>query len=685
MPVHTRAQIRAKPQQRSFRSLIGAGVGAMALLAASGAWADGDYTIFIAGQERGAMSVKTDAAGVRESDYRFVDRGRGPETKTRLKVDKAGLPVELSVKGVSYYKTAVDESASVSGGVITWKSEADAGSGPAKDFYLANEIDSEVGAVLARALLAAPKHELTLLPGGKARIEKAGERTLQGSAGPVKANLYLMTGLGFEPSTIWLDDKGELVMDGGSWVAVIRKDVTGAVPELVKAQDEVLRAQAVAQAASLGRKPAGPVAIKGVRLYDAATKSFKTDMTVVVRDGKIEAVGPAASTAVPAGTEIVDGKGKTLVPGLFDMHVHLSQDSSGLIDIASGVTSVRDLANDPDDLAARKAAYDKGELVGPRVYMAGIIDGKGPLAGPTKALVGDAAEAKAVVDDWADRGYPQVKLYSSLKPELVPLIIAETKKRGLRVSGHVPAGMTMDQAIREGYDEIQHANFWMLNFMGPEVTARTNSPVRFTAVGEKGADIDLNSPEVKAFFALMKDHGTVVDPTMAAMEDALTGKRGAASPSLAAVVDRLPPVVRRGSSGSGFAKTEAERERYVVSYGRMKEMLKALSDQGTPIVAGTDAGAASLILVHELELYVSAGLTPGEALYTATLGAAKVVKADGRFGSIEPGKAADWLLVQGDPSKDIGDLRKGVLVMKDGRLFEPDALFAAVGIAPSKR
>jgi imidazolonepropionase-like amidohydrolase len=154
---------------------------------------------------------------------------------------------------------------------------------------------------------------------------------------------------------------------------------------------------------------------------------------------------------------------------------------------------------------------------------------------------------------------------------------------------------------------------------------------------------------------------------------------------MASVAGRLPPVVRRGIGGSGFARTEEERARFVQSWARMGQFLKLLHGAGVPIVAGTDGGAASLTLVHELELYVAAGISPAEALYTATLGAAKVVKADDRLGSIEPGKAADLLLVEGDPSRAMGDLRKGVLVMKDGVIFEPDALYRAVGIAPSSR
>ncbi len=665
------------------RGLI-AGAGLLTLFTAP-AFADGDYTVFIAGQERGAMTVRTDPSGLRESRFQFIDRGRGPDTVTQMRVTADALPTLLTVKGVSYYKTAVDEQASRTGDVVTWKSDADAGSGPADAFYLANQGDPEVGAALARALLKAPGGELALLPGGKARIEKAGERTLQGPDGPMQAYLYLITGLGYDAQPVWLDYRGELLVEGSSWLSVARKDLVADIPELVKAQDEILRTRAVAQAATLGRRPAGPVAFRGVQIYDAAARTFRPDMTVIVRGGVIEAVGRAGAVKIPAGAEVIDGKGRTLLPGLFDMHVHLSRDSGGLIDIATGVTSVRDLANDPDDLAARKASFDKGELVGPRVFMAGIIDGKGPLAGPTKALVDTPEDARRVVADWADRDYPQVKLYSSIKPELVPVLIAEAKSRGLRVSGHVPAGMTMEQAILAGYDEVQHANFWVLNFLGPDVAAKTNSPVRFTAVGEQGAALDLASGEVKAFVKLLKDRGIVLDPTMAAMEDALTGRRGAPSPSMAAIADRLPVVVRRGINGSGFAKTDEERVRFVQSYGRLREFLKLLHDEGVPIVAGTDGGAASFTLIHELELYVASGLSPADALYTATLGAAKVVRADDRLGSIEPGKAADLLLVEGDPSKAIGDLRKGVLVLKDGVIFEPDALYGAVGIAPSRR
>jgi hypothetical protein len=213
---------------------------------------------------------------------------------------------------------------------------------------------------LARALIKAPGGELTLLPGGNARIEAADERTLQSADGPVLARLYFVSGLGYDAQPIWLDSDGELLAEASSWLSVVRKDLVAIVPELIKAQDEVIRARAVAQAATLGRKPAAPVAFKGVRLYDAKGRVFRPDMTVIVRGDRIEAVGRARSTKIPADAEVIEGRGMTLLPGLFDMHVHLSRDSGGLIDIATGVTSVRDLANDPDDLAARKASFDSG-------------------------------------------------------------------------------------------------------------------------------------------------------------------------------------------------------------------------------------------------------------------------------------------------------------------------------------
>jgi len=152
--------------------------------------------------------------------------------------------------------------------------------------------------------------------------------------------------------------------------------------------------------------------------------------------------------------------------------------------------------------AYKRQLIDGGRQIGPRVVPAGFIDGPGPFEGPVKVLAATPEEARQRVNTYADLGYVQIKIYSSVKPELVPIIAAEAHKRGLRVSGHVPAGMTAEQFVRDGADEIQHMNFIFLNFM-PDVT-ETRTPARFIEPGKRGAGLDLNSQAVNDFLSLLK-------------------------------------------------------------------------------------------------------------------------------------------------------------------------------------
>lgn len=668
----------SKTRARTFRLSGTLLAGLLCVSAAGSARADGDYVLVLAGSTRGDMSVRT-TDGERRVAFRYVDRGRGPEVTSVLKVDSQGLPVSLSVKGVSYLKIPVNEQFRRDGSKASWSSEDEKGEATDRGFYLQHEATSDTTTVLARALLAAPGGKLALLPAGNAGIEKI----LDHRIGSETISLYAVSGLGFAPTAIWLDRKQDLFFEGNVWMATIRKGHEKEVAELIRLQDEAFGKRESAQAAALARHPRSAVAIRNVRLFDAVRKQAVEGQTVIVRGERIEAVGPAATTAIPAGAEIIEGQGKTLIPGLFDMHVHAAFNSDGSLFIASGVTSVRDLANDMEDLLKRKAAFDEGRLVGPRVFMAGMIDGKGPLAGPTKFLVDTPEEARAAVATLAANGYPQIKLYSSLKLDLVPVLIEAAHARGMRVSGHIPAGMTMEEAVRLGFDEVQHANFWMLNFMGPEITAKTNSMVRFLAVGEHGRELDLSSQKVADFIALLKQRGTVLDPTLTVLEDTVIAEPGQPSSALAAVTYRLPPVVARSMMATGTARNPEERQRNRESFDRLRQFFVKLHDAGVPIVAGTD-GVAGLTLPRELEIYVEAGLTPSQALYTATLGAAKVAGAGERLGSIETGKLADLVLIDGDPTTRISDVRKTILVIKNGVLYDPDALFRSVGVSARK-
>jgi len=382
---------------------------------------------------------------------------------------------------------------------------------------------------------------------------------------------------------------------------------------------------------------------------------------------------------VSAGAQVIDAHGRTLLPGLWDMHVHLTG-TDGIVDLASGITTVRDLGNQVEDLIARTHRFDAGTEVGPRVVRAGLIDGRGPLAAPIGLFADTPDEARAAVDKYAELGYVQIKIYSSLKPALVPVIVEAAHAHGLRVSGHVPNGMNAADAVVAGFDELQHANFLFLRFVA-DPDDDTRSPLRFTRVAERGAGLDLDGKDVQAFLDLLRDHHTVLDPTLIAFEGMLVSDPGELEPALAPYVDQLPVAIVRGARGGGLPAPDGKRATFRASFAALLKMIKRAWDRGIPIVAGTD-DVAGLTLARELELYVKAGIPAPDVLALATIGAARVMKQDQESGSIAVGKHADLVLVDGDPTRDIGAVRNTDLVICRGRLYDPAALYGSVGMRP---
>jgi imidazolonepropionase-like amidohydrolase len=363
------------------------------------------------------------------------------------------------------------------------------------------------------------------------------------------------------------------------------------------------------------------------------------------------------------------------------MHVHIASGDGTLL-LASGITTVRDLGNDLEQLAARKARFDAGSELGPNVLRAGLIDGPGPFTAPTGVVVSDEAQAKAAVARFADARYDQIKIYSSVPPPLVPAIAAAAHARGLRVSGHIPSGMDAAQAVEAGYDEIQHVNFLFLRFLaGPNDDTRT--PLRFTRVAEAGAGLDLASPEVRQFFDLLVAHKTVLDPTLATFHAMFVADPGDLDPVLAPFESRLPAQSVRFGKGGGLPAPGAQRAQFRESYQAMLRMVKAAWDRKITIVAGTD-DVAGLTLSHELELYVEAGIPAPDVLALATLGSARVMGKDRETGSIAVGKRADLVLVDGDPTVDITAVRNTDTVVCRGIVYDPAELFASVGMRPRK-
>jgi hypothetical protein len=637
------------------------------------------YSYLISGNPAGFATSRPSDGGWWSYTFEFNDRGRGPKLASRVRLDERGIPVSIETRGVGYLKNPIEERFELADRRATWKNPSEEGdrevSGSA--FYLAQYSSPESIAVLARALLNARGNRLDLLPEGEARLQDLG--TTQVNAGGIgrTVHLYGISGLGFTPAYVWLDSQGRFFGSVAGWSTTILEGWEGAAAGLLAYQDRIDGEQAAKLARELGHRPERALVIRGARLFDPKTAATIPDTTVVIEGNRIQAVGRDGEVAIPRRAEVIDARGKTLLPGLWDMHVHIGPDE-GILDLAAGITSTRDMANDIDQLADLQRRVGAGELIGPRVFMAGFMDGPGPYAGPTKILVDTEQEALAAVDRYSDLGYIQIKLYSSLDPKLVPPVIARAHSKGMRVSGHIPYGLSAEQAVRAGFDEIQHMNFLFLNFRDG---VDTRTPQRFIDVAENAAKLDLKSSEVQRFLDLLKQRKTVIDPTLNVFEDMFTGRPGEIGPGWQEVADRLPAQVRRGLLGGGLAVPEGKDRLYRDSYAAMLKMLKALYDNGIPIVAGTDS-MAGFALHRELEIYAQAGLPAPEILRLATLGAAEVIHQDKHFGTIEPGKLADMILVDGDPAGRISDIRRVVTTIKDGVVYDAGKLYEAVGVTP---
>ena len=655
-----------------------------ASLAAAGP-AKRDDQILIQGNVAGSQTVTGRGTDSVRAEYSYNDRGRGDHIIATWKLDAAGVPIEYSGSGNDYMKAAITESFRLANGKATWRNRAEHGEKTVtgEAFYVPNNAPPEFTGVLARALLKAPGHTLPLLPAGDARISPAGSISLPtGNGSTSQLTQYEITGLDFSPTRIWLESDGTTAASVSGWFSVVSAGNTAALGKLAEAQAAANSAWSAKLATQLTHVPSADLLIRNARLFDPRDLSVTPGMSVLIRNEHVVRTARDAALTTPEGAEVIDAAGRFLMPGLWDNHQHFFN-NDGALDLANGVTSARDMANDTDEFLGRVARFDDGTELGPRVFKAGIIDGTGPLAGPTKMRVDSATEALKDVTWYADHGYGQIKIYSSVKPELVPIIADAAHARGLRVSGHVPAFMSAQMFVEAGADEIQHMNFIVLNFLY-DTMKDTRGTARFTAVAQHAHELGPENPKVQELIGFLKAHHTVLDPTMGIFQSLFSGDSAALTPGLEGVVPRFPPQVRRTMLSGALAPPKGQEAAYRDAFPTMLRLLKALNDAGVTIVPGTDA-LAGYSLLHELELYVRAGIPAAQVLRMATLTSAQVSGADRERGTLAAGKLADMILIDGDPTAHIEDVHKIAVVIKGGHVYDPAQIEAALGIAPRDR
>lgn len=641
--------------------------------------------VLLQGNSAGKQVVTAAGTNRTHVEYHYNDRGRGDEIEAQWRLDSNGLLVDYQAHGKNYTKAEVNETFSLRDGRARWKNASEQGDQPLQGpaFFLPISAPPEMQGVLARALLKTSGRRLALLPSGEAYVESAGMLSLDTQGGPVELTHYRISGLGFIPASVWLraDGSTAAVTYASGWVAILPEELKASLPEIVAAQERADADWSARLARDLTHQPKGPLLIRNARVFDPRDLTATPGTSVLVEGERIIRVAADGRIDVPANTEVIDANGRFLLPGLWDVHKHYAE-ADGPLDIAGGVTSSRDLANNTDNFIARVKRFAAGTEIGPRVAMAGFIDGPGPYAGPTRMLVSTPEEARKAVDWYADHGYVQIKTYSSLKPELFPLIADQAHERGLRVSGHVPAFMSARQFVEGGADEIQHINFIFLNFMYPRVQ-ETRNMKRLTEIGEHAFEYTPDQPEVRDFIAFLKRHHTVLDPTLAAFEDLSGDPDDPVPPGLRPIAARLPPQVQRNFGFGALPVPKGQEDAYAKAFPALMRMVKALHDSGITLMPGTD-GLAGYQLHAELEIYARAGIPNAEVLRLATLTPAQVMGVDRDRGVIAPGKLADMVLIDGDPLSDMRDIRNVDVVLKGGKVFDPAAIEQALGIQPRK-
>jgi imidazolonepropionase-like amidohydrolase len=638
--------------------------------------------IVVSGSRKsGTFDITTQPDGTIATKLSVLQNGRGPRVDATLRLAADGTIGAYSATGQHTMGTKVAETFTRTGAVARWKSEEDAGersiAGPTMYVPMASAPD--VLGLIVRAALA-NGGKLALLPAGEARVAKVAEHAVTANGATKNLLCYAITGLDLSPSFTWMHEDGTWFGTAESWMAFVPEGWEGVVDALIVKQTEFKQARDAELAKQLAHAPpAAGLAYTNARVLDVGKRAWIADQTVVVGGDKITAVGSSKTVKPPAGAEVVDLAGKALIPGMIDMHAHLGS-ADGVLNIAAGVTTVRDVGNDPQELDDRRARFASGTAIGPHLVRWGFIEGRGEKAAGAKITATTVEEATAAVEFYHERGYEGVKIYNSIKPELVPVIAKLAHSKSMKVTGHIPAHMLAHEAVAAGYDGIEHINMLFLNFFATKETD-TRDTTRFTLVGDKAASLDLTSKPVRDFIAILRAKQVVIDPTLAAFEGLFVAAPGKIPEGLEDTVARLPAQTQRGFLVGGLPLDGDRQARYRASWDRILAMVKALHDAKVPVVLGTDH-IAGVMFHHEMALFARAGIANGEILELATLGAARALGLDKQIGSIAKGKRADLVVVDGDPLADIKAIRNVVSTMRAGVVYLAKPLYEAVGVKP---
>ncbi len=615
-----------------------------------------------------------------DAAFEFTDRGTKVPLKATLRCSRASVPSYFSESGSTSRSSTVDVDVTINGNSAKIRDGKDSRDVaiPQRFFSISGYAPAGMQAALLHYWL---KHgrpaQLATVPAGTVHISDRGQDIFIIGARRVALRRYSVSGLVWGLETLWLDRKGNLV-------ALVTRDAEfdhfeaveqtyeSALADFVSsaARDEIANLAEIAK--TLEGRQTGTLAITGATLINGTGAPPISPATVIVSDGKIAAAGAASSTAIPATAKCIDATGKYIIPGLWDMHAHYEQVEWGPIYLAAGVTTVRDVGNEFDFITAIRDANNSGAGLGPRLVLAGVVDGDGPMSLGIQR-VNSAADAAWWVKKYHDAGFQQIKIYSSVKPEVVKAICQEAHTLGMTVTGHIPFNMSIFDGIQDGMDQVNHISYLTTVALWP----KDSKPRQATAEQriEMLKKFDVNSEPMQSLIAALKQHGTVIDDTAATFEllGQAAGEENTAEPGIQNVAPELQEQFR--NSGVSAERLPLTR----LQWNKTLELMGALHRAGIRFVAGTDQAVPGYSVYREIELYVQAGFTPMEALQAATLVPAQVMKLDAESGTVAAGKRADLDVLDANPLEDIRNVRSVHWVVANGTLFDPKPLWKSVG------
>lgn len=628
-------------------------------------------------------SIKKEGASIR------VKSLQGENERGRISGVQAELQLGMDLSPISYFSRRIVEEDTTNifkmelnaDSVSIWEKHYDAVTRKTPDnfFPLHSTIPAGIEIMLYQYVLQ-QGGDLTIptLPRGEVSMVHTGTDSASIAGKEVRLDRYVVEGINWGGRTIWVDaDKNlvALVKANTQIREVIKKGYEEAMPIFIAGHaTEQLHALKEFTKALQGEQ-SKRIALVGGDVVDGLTDATQKDMTVLVNDGKITAIGSRSTVAIPEDTKVIDVAGKTLIPGLWDMHAHSNQVQWAPAYLAGGVTTIRDNGNEIEFATSFRDGIANDSLLGPDILLAGMTDGAGAKGnGIVRAT--NAEEAREVVDRYFNKGYKQIKIYNSITPDVLKVLTEEAHKKGMTVTGHVPAAVgTTANAVNLGMDMFSHDRA-IYSALFPEKS-------KAQAVKDLLENQEVSADRIQKAIGFFLENKITLDPTLN-IRKILNLSEGNPLETIEPDAGRIAYELWEGKRLRKGKRPEASKKG-IARYTKGAEIVGHLFRAGVPIVAGTDNFIPVFGLYLELETYNTlGGLTPFEALQTATIIPARAMGMDAETGTLEVGKQADIAILDKNPLENLSNIRTVSAVLTNGNYYQSNPLWEAADFEPRK-